>query len=317
MTNSSSTNIAKTLVFPAILSLIVSVAGGIAVFRATDKKAGLNYNVDTSAVFTGQTKNISIVNVMVSNPEQKEVEDVRVVIPIEKTQLTEYKVVGIQSSAYSQSSDAKQIEIKVPYLNPRESFSIQVLLSPNSSNFSLSNDKVIVREKGVETSLSSVNQGNKFSEVLPLFVGALLSLVVLSITRFFPSLLYTSKHSDDQRDVMAYILGANGFYEEASHFRNIERDTSYWALSDYLAERCIESGDKDKIQRGIKCLSDLLSYARMSDTSELLIHYNLARLSTIIGDLKLARNHLELARKGRHRVIEMRIAFDKNISQIL
>ncbi|GBE92630.1 hypothetical protein [Nostoc cycadae] len=317
MANSSPTSIAKSLVFPAILSLIVSVTGGILVFRTTDKKAGLNYNVDTSAVFTGQTKNISIISVMISNPEQKEVEDVRVVIPVEKSQLTEYKVVGIQSSSYSQSSDAKQIEIKVPYLNPKESFSIQILLSPNSPNFSLSSERVIVRGKGVSTSLSSVNQDNKFSEVFSSVAAALISLIILSVPRFFPSLLYTSKHSDDQRDIMAYILGANGFYEEASHFRNIERDTSYWALSDYLAEKCIESGDKDKTQRGIKCLSDLLSYASMEDTSELLIHYNLSRLSAIVGDLKLARDHLELARKGRHRVIEMRISFDKNISQIL
>lgn len=316
MTNSSSTSIVKALIFPAILSLIVSVAGGVAVFRTTDRKAGLNYNVDTSAVFTGQTKNISIVNVMIANPEQKEVEDVRVVIPIDKSQLTEYKVVGIQSSSYSQSSNAKQIEIKVPYLNPKESFSIQILLSPNSPNFNLSGKRVIVRGRGVSTSLSSVNQDSKSSEVLSSIAVSLLSLIILSTTRFFPSLSYTSKHSDDQRDVMAYVLGANGFYEEASHFRNIERETSYWALSDYLAERCIESGDKDKIQQGIKCLSDLLSYARMSDTSELLIHYNLSRLSAVVGDLKLARNHLELARKGKHRVIEMRIAFDKNISQI-
>ena len=76
------------------------------------------------------------------------------------------------------------------------------------------------------------------------------------------------------------------------------------------------SKDVATIERGISCLRQLLDYAGISDTSRLIIHYNIARLAVAKGDNTLANDHLKLARKGKHTVIEKRIAFDTNLVKL-
>jgi hypothetical protein len=322
MTSSSSSSIGRTLtlVIPALLSLVVSIVGGVTVFRINDKKTDLNYSVVTSAVFSGQTQNTAIVGVVINNPAQKELENVRVIVPLGNAKLTEPKVIGLQPGSYTQVVDAKQIEIQVPYLNPQESFSLQLLLALSSNRWNINNSSVSVRAKGITAiPTSSTARNDGVLEVLVPAVTSVLALLVLAFSRspIFSPLFYTRKHGSDQRDVVAYILGVYEFYQEAAQIRTLERKTPYWALTDSLAEKCLSSGDHTRIQQGIQCLTSLLSYADIPDTSQLLIHYNLARLAAAVGDLKLARNHLELARKGNHSVINMRISFDKNLSQIV
>lgn len=54
----------------------------------------------------------------------------------------------------------------------------------------------------------------------------------------------------------------------------------------------------------------------MADTSRLIVHYNIARLAAAKGDNTLANDHIKLARKGKHAVIEKRIAFDSNLTKV-
>jgi hypothetical protein len=306
---------------PAFLALPVlieriRIIGGVTVFRINDKQSDLNYNVVTSAIFSGQTQNTAIVGVVVNNPAQKELEDIRVIIPLGNAKLAEPKIIGLQPGSYSQAIDTKQVEIQVPYLNPKESFSIQLLLALSSPSWNVNNSSISVRGKGVTAALaSSVPQNKGFLEFSGTAVAALLSVIILTVARS-SSLFNTKKHVDDQRDVVAYILGVHGFYQEATQMRALEREISYWSLADSVTEKCLESSNSDFVQRGIRCLTSLLSYAEIEQSSQLLINYDLARLAANAGDLKLAKGYLELAQKGNHPVINMRIAFDRNLSQI-
>jgi hypothetical protein len=49
--------------------------------------------------------------------------------------------------------------------------------------------------------------------------------------------------------------------------------------------------------------------------SQLIVHYNIARLAAAMGDEVIRNEHLKLARKGNHAVIEKRIAFDGNLAK--
>lgn len=76
------------------------------------------------------------------------------------------------------------------------------------------------------------------------------------------------------------------------------------------------SKDVATIERGISCLRQLLEYAYMANTSRLIVHYNIARLAAAKGDNTLANDHIKLARKGKHAVIEKRIAFSSNLTKV-
>ncbi|WP_322685282.1 hypothetical protein [Nostoc sp. DedQUE07] len=318
MKSSSSSSPSKlTIIVSAILSLIVSTTSGVIVFRINDKKTDLNYNVISSATFSGQTQNTAIVAVVVNNSSEKELEKIRIIIPLGNAKLIEPKIIGLQFGSYSQNINPKQVEINVPYLNPKESFSIQLLLTLSYPSWSVNNSSISVRGKGITATLaSSVDKNKDFLGILSSFVVGVLSVFIYISTYFF-SASKIDKHNDDQRDIVAYILGVYGFYKEASQLRNLQREITYWSIADSVAEQCLQSGDPATVQRGIDCLSSLLSYAYIHEDSELLIKYNLARLAATTTDLKLARDYLEEARKGNNSVINMRINFDKSLSKII
>jgi hypothetical protein len=98
-------------------------------------------------------------------------------------------------------------------------------------------------------------------------LGAVFAAAVFfRFRRRTPRFLFSARHRDDQRDVLAYILGAHGFYEEADWARGSERRLSYWSGADRLTEGVLRSPEKDKLQRAIKCLEALLDYAGIEDT---------------------------------------------------
>ena len=139
---------------------------------------------------------------------------------------------------------------------------------------------------------------------------------MLGISRWSPQLFYTKRHKDDQREILTYIYGINGFYEEASSARTSPKSLSYWSESDFLAERCLASETEDTLKRGITAMEQLLDYAEMAETSRLIIRLNIAKMATAINDLEKARENIALARKGNHKVVEKRIQFDNRLQKL-
>jgi hypothetical protein len=313
--STNNNNLASNIAL-AIITLVASVGSGIFVFYLTDKTGGLRYSVNTSAVFTGKSRSISIAGVRVINPDKKEVEEVRVVIPATKNSVSDFKVVGLQPNAFTQVISDQQIEIKVPYSNPRESFSVQILFSPGSAGFGNNGGNVSVRGKGVVAALNSQDSNKQRDEVLPLLAAGIMSLVFSSTYRFFPSLFYTRRHSGDSRDITSFLLGIHDLHEESLHVHSISRPCSYWALSDYITEVCINSGDQDKVRSGTNCLLSLLEYASFADTSKLIVNFNLSRMAFFLGDAAAAKRYFQAAREGGHGVIEKRISMDRKMSEL-
>ena len=307
------------ILITGLVSLVVGVSGGLILNRLTVEHANLEYELKTSAVFTGKKENIAILAIDIRNPGKKEIEDLVCRVDLKDSALQEPKVTGLPTSSYTSNHGVDFFQLTVPFLNPSEQFSIQLLLGlPNQT---LKPPVIQVRGKGLTARERSPDDKEKKKDVLSTSFAAAISTMIIPlifflVSRFRPGLFYTKKHRDDQRDVLAYILAINGFFDLANSTRQSERRQSYWSIADALTEQCLVSTDEQIIRRGVKALLDLVEYASMADTSQLLIHYDIARLAARIPDESLLKEHLSLARKGGHKVIEKRIKLDQELSAI-
>lgn len=306
------------LVLAGLVSLAVGVGGGVLVNRITERRPALEYDLIASAEFEGETQQIAIVALEISNPEDKEVERLSASMTLGEMKLREAKIVGLEPTAYKYSVKDGVFHLDAPFLNPRESFSVQLLLSSPTSDLSL--PEVSVRGKGVTgVPESAASPESALDEILPASgaaFGALLSAMLIYLRRRTPKLFFTRSHRDDQRDVLAYVLGMHGFDEHAQLTRNSQRRLSYWAEADRLTESVLSEGDEERIRNAITCLQDLLDYAWILDTYRMLIHVDIARLAAAIGDNALARDYLKRARRRGHKVIEKRIDMDERLKSI-
>jgi hypothetical protein len=263
----------------------------------------------------------------VQNTGNKELEDLVCRIGFHDAKLSEYKITGIPLSAVKVTPQESQFELQADFINPKEVISIQLLFALASAKFD--EPKIEIRGKGqVGERKPSKVVGRKEEPFTAVFGTAIIALtsVVLglaTVRKYRPQIFYTytytytKSHRGDQRDILAYIFSINGFNDEANLMRTSNRPLMYWSQADFLTERCLAAGDKAIVRRGIKVLEDLLYYAEVVDTSQLLINFDIARMAAAIGDIEKVKKHIELARKGNHKVIEKRIQLDENLSKIL
>jgi hypothetical protein len=125
------------------------------------------------------------------------------------------------------------------------------------------------------------------------------------------------RHSDDQRDVMAYVLGRFGLQEPAERIRYITRSITYWSASDALTEELLTKGDATEMKAGAEALTFLLEYARVAPGSQPIVSVNIARLALRVGDEARARSALSAAIEEDQPVIRKRIQGDATLSRLL
>jgi len=202
-----------------LVSLVVGVGGGLILHRLTVARADLEYELKTSEVFSGQKKNIAIFALEVRNPGKKEIEDLVCRIELSDSALQEPKIIGLPTSAYTSSQGEEFFQLKAPFLNPRESFSIQLLLTLPSQK--LNPPMIRIRGKGTTAKERTSEDIGKKDKPLATSLAAAIStmifpLILLLIRRFRPEFFFTKVHRDDQRDVLSFVLSLNGFTELAS-----------------------------------------------------------------------------------------------------
>ena len=131
----------------ALISVIVGVSTGLLVSRLNERLPGLEYELLAPAVFTGEKESIGVLVLTVSNPAKKEIENVTATLNLGSLELREPKVTGLQHGAYSQTVKDGVFELDVPYLNPEEAFSVQLLVASKMPEIAI--PKPIVRAKGL------------------------------------------------------------------------------------------------------------------------------------------------------------------------
>lgn len=312
----------QTILLTGIVSLIVGVGSGVLINYLTVKQPKLIYDITTQEVFPGQQNNIGIFAIRISNDGKREIENLLCHLKFPGGKITERKITGIPNSAMTIAGAEHDIEVSSPFLNPKESFSIQVLLSDIKQPFP--SPVVEVRGKGVlgSEAQSDSRSHRTLSEIFSLAIAALATLLTaFSTFRFrimrqhltIKEVVNPSHHSADQRDTIAFTLETNGLHEDAQIIREWPRKITYWAASDALCYKWLKSEDQDRIKNGLNSMELLINYAAIADDSQRIIHLNMAKLALALKDYKLTNKYITLARSKKDAIIEKRILANSDL----
>ncbi len=307
-------------IIASILSIIVGLSIGLLLEFFKSSKPNFEYTYSESDAFKGQAGSFAILKLQVTNSGKKELEDVLARIEGKDDQFLEAKVSGIPPSTRSHSLDKTSFQLNVPFLNPHETVSVQILLSPKTEK--PETPKIEVRAKGVIGHLTEQPQARSAKVEIPSLLAAILSAFVTlyffrRIRRATPKFLYTKSHRDDQRDILSFILELNGLNDEPEAIRRSGRILSYWAEADRLTNKILRLEDPDCTRRLTKSLEQLLYYADIQDTYRMLINTNIAKLYSKTGEIEKAKEAISKARSKKHKVIEKRIELDETLRKLV
>jgi len=307
-------------IIASIISIFVGLAIGLLLEFFKSSKPNIEYTYSESDAFKGQAGSFAILKLQVTNSGKKELEDVLVRIEGKDDEFLEAKVSGIPPSTRSHRLDKTSFQLNVPFLNPLETVSAQILLSPKTEK--PETPKIEVRAKGIIGHLAEQPTRDSFKRQIPPLLAAISSAFfalyfIRRIRRVTPRMFYTKSHRDDQRDVLSFILELNGLNDEAETIRHSERTLSYWAEADRLTNKILRLEDPDRTRRLAKSFEQLLYYAFMEDTSCMLINTDIAKLYSKTGEMQKAKEAISKARSKNHKVIEKRIELDETLRKLV
>lgn len=306
------------ILLTGVVSLAVGVGSGLLLKFLTEARPALRYTIASSEQFTGRESRIGIIALQVTNPGKREVEDVTCRIRVPGARVTEHRVSGIAPSAWTAETSGGGINLHAAYLNPGESFTLSLLLSLDTD---LGDPSVELRGRGVRGQAADGPDPSKrrpveFFATAASALGAVLSMFAFFLLRYRSSFILGGRHSGDQRDVMAYVLGRFGLHEPAERIRYLTRSLTYWSASDGLTDQWLAKGAANEIKAGAEALTYLLEYASMAASSQGIVHVNIARLALRAGDQAIAREALSAALKKDEPLIRKRIQGDATLSRL-
>ncbi len=286
------------VILSAIVSGIVGVGSGYAVNRLTEKPAALTYDITSIQAFPGQER-VGIVAVRISNSGKKELENIDGTITLPDAEIREVVYQGL--TPQTTNRDRSSVRFQLPFINPTEAFSVQLLVLPSTQV--LSEPKVDLRARGAVGSPLERDKGTKsvFASIATAVVATLTAIPLVAVflvrkemrsvrdTISAFTVSASTDHSGDQRDVFAFVLGRHNLLEEANLLRQWPRELEYWSISDLLTERWLSAADQGRIRDGIKAFDELVQYAAIADSSICAIQLNAAKLSLALSDAETAK----------------------------
>ncbi|MCP4262121.1 MAG: hypothetical protein GY774_32165 [Planctomycetes bacterium] len=178
------------------------------------------------------------------------------------------------------------------------------------------------------TEKSSTGETGKFQDLLVTVTGGVLATLALlslltgkRISAVFGTtiskVVLSEKHSGDQRNILAYLCNLFGLNDEEERYRNLTYKVEYWSESDKLAMSAIESKSPDYRSKIDKLLRELPQYASMSDDSEAIVYYNIARVAAANSDSAVKEQYLKKANAIVPNIISKRLDIDSFSKHLL
>jgi len=298
----------------AIITILVTVIGGMALYYIQFRKPKLEYSYDKILPFEGSEENLNIYHISIRNSGNEVSKEVISHISIEPANIKSYQITSKTLISYTDTLIDNKIELKIKSLNPEESTKISIL---GVSNSSFPNEPTIkLRADGVNGEIS--NSDLKLDTNEPEMLFSLLTLTAVSVSFFF--LVFKrvvsnvidkeGKHHDEQNEVLAYLCGIHGIDKQADRYLKLNRKTSYWSEMDRLTSLGINSKNKDVAEKFKFVLIDLLDYAKMANTSKGIGYYNLARIEKYLGNEKNSEEYQDKAKEFIPKLLDKRIKLD-------
>lgn len=183
-----------------ILTLIVGAAIGYLTYYLTIERPKLGYEVISSNPFAGKDKEVSILAVKIYNDGNKEAEEVAFRIRMgADAKIDQFSVKGVPSDSYSSTvEDSQSILIKLPFLNPADELTAQLLLS--SQKVGDSPIFIELRGKGVTGVRRAREPQQDISAWIMPALGALLGCLAVATTTW--QAYYNSKEEKRERRLL-------------------------------------------------------------------------------------------------------------------
>jgi hypothetical protein len=238
--------------------------------------------------------------------------------------LREAKVIGLDSSSFAPIYKDGLYRLHIPFLNPHESFSIQLLLS--SPIVDVSAPGVIVRAKGITGVRKANSQSTRPSTTFPTVLSTALATMSVGLaslamlrgyiaSRVLPD-LGESIHKDDTRDVLAVVWEMYGFTQEASVIRGTLRPITYWTEADRLTANVLAEKNPERIRLAADCLESLMQYATVHPRTVSMIYLNIACLNIVDEDHGRAMKNLAEAKSKNYKIVERRLQLDPRLAKL-
>ncbi len=307
------------IVVAGIVSLVVGISSALLLRHFTNDRPELTYDITSLELFPGQTQKLGIVAIRIENTGRKEIEQLQCRIDIIDAVLKEPRCKGLNAASPKITHDTGHVEVSVPYLNPKEEFSLQLLVEPAKDQLSVPD--IDIRGKGI-VAVRKINDPKRSSGLTEILLPILATITAALGTVFTGIWRYLNSGDGlgvEQRDGFAFLLGLHGFAEQAAELRSSPRDYSWWTLADALTERLLQSHSKDEdaIQRGTALLQNLINqHLMMAKPSKAIIYLNLARLAEFIGDRRAAVQFIKSAQELDRTTADLRIGIVPSLANL-
>lgn len=313
------------IIIAGLVSLVVGVAGAVLGNYFTESRPQLSYDITSIEVFPGESNQLGIVAILVENPGGKEIEDLQCHVELIDAKLMEPRCKGIAKNSIKIQNDSNAVDISVPFFNPTETFSLQLLVEPEGD--ALVAPHIDIRGKGIVAKPKSEGTQTRSSliKLLPSLLGissSILATFIMALStvqlrsgklksfrRAIESLANRDGLGTAKRDGFAFLVGLHGSPEFATEIRQSQRSLTWWTLSDSLTERALSQTPRkeDDVRNATIILQKLLdSTDQISLGSTAIIQTNIARLFMALEDENSAIEWVTKAKESSRRIADRR-----------
>ena len=325
------------IIITALITGAIAIITGVILFNIQTKKPKLEYLTTETSPFQGTNQNFAIYNIIISSSGGKEIKNVKGLVNIPNASLSDIKVSAPASLDYSTNINDDEMTIEISTLNPDDTISITIFTTsqsplPQFPEVSVRGDGITGKKVevlssdsvGITTMFAVIALVATFAAIFSSFIynqsGHLPSINLLGIQFPVSGLISSAllgKHVDDENKILAYICGLYGLLDDVENYLTRQGNTSYWAEADRISSLAIANAKTANAEKRKQVLLDLLEYASLSNTSESIINYDIARISLAQGNVEESKTFLEVAIKKGGRLIKTRLKIDSSFNSCL
>lgn len=306
----------KQLLLGGLLTGVVSLVVGVALYVYQNSGEKLVYSITESSPFESGRETMGIFSLKISNSGSKVLKNIRAVIEVDG-KIKGSKIKADPTIKIENKQSDTDFRLDVVNLNPGEQVTIGLLTVAQNGTFgrpriSLRADGILGREESETLESATTSKLPITSAVIATYTSLL--MLLLARKRVFPKIMASSRHSDDQRPILAFLYDMHGLVEETERIMRYQHNVTFWSEADRLGATAFRT--KDKAEAVCRTLESLCEYTIMATTSEAIVNYNLAKTCIALGNTSQARTFLEKAKSFDKKLIETRMSIDPAFKEL-
>jgi hypothetical protein len=310
----------KQYLIPAILSLLVTLIGGIFLWRLKKEKLSLQYDLIESGSFPRENGEGKYFVIRLKNTGNKAIENSSLEISFETGSIETVRVSDNNLlSAFTQESS--KISGTLPLLNPKEVIEITITTIGKQS---ISSPRIIARAIGV-TAVQA--KEIEFSSGTFILAIALLASITAAITMYVvinqkmrnlemtkEEILAAVKEADrmqgpEREDQIFAVLNRAGLSHIFPQLISTGSDITYKDTGFFLMHQFLVENESNK-QKIISAMENLQQLEEVAPTSRSIILYLLAKMEQTRGNHSKATYYLKTSQAAAPRIYDHLMAQD-------